>query len=311
MPEPRILYFNHDNPNASGGVRTIYRHVRHLVRNGLPAFVVQGSSRFQPNWFSEDVPTLASQSMALYPEDVVIIPEDHRQALDALKSLDVRKIVFCQNHYYAFTGLGQHRSWAEMGIKTVFASSEVIAGFLQSMMGWNDVPVVHYAVDPGMFKPLKKELQIAYMPRKRPLEANFICNLTTRLLGSAADVRWVPLDGVSETAVAKALGESAIFLSLSRLEGFGLPPVEAMACGCVVVGYHGQGGLEFASPENGFWCEEGDPIACAQLLYRVVDMVRQDNPEVQRVLRGAAATAARYTLERQEQELMQFARSVL
>jgi glycosyltransferase involved in cell wall biosynthesis len=30
-------------------------------------------------------------------------------------------------------------------------------------------------------------------------------------------------------------------------------PAEAMASGCIVVGYTGTGGLEYATPQNGFW----------------------------------------------------------
>ena len=45
---------------------------------------------------------------------------------------------------------------------------------------------------------------------------------------------------------------ATIFLTFSNQEGFGLPPVEAMACGCLVVGYHGHGGKEFLKPEWSF-----------------------------------------------------------
>ncbi|OIH83329.1 hypothetical protein BLJ79_14605 [Arthrobacter sp. UCD-GKA] len=41
------------------------------------------------------------------------------------------------------------------------------------------------------------------------------------------------------------LRRSSIFMSLSDRDGFGLPPAEAMATGCFVVGYAGGGGNEF------------------------------------------------------------------
>ena len=48
--------------------------------------------------------------------------------------------------------------------------------------------------------------------------------------------------------VANALQEALLFLSCGHPEGFGLPLAEAIACGCLVVGYHGLAGRDFALP---------------------------------------------------------------
>ena len=48
--------------------------------------------------------------------------------------------------------------------------------------------------------------------------------------------------------VASALQDALIFLSCGHPEGFGLPLAEAIACGCLVVGYHGLAGRDFALP---------------------------------------------------------------
>ena len=48
--------------------------------------------------------------------------------------------------------------------------------------------------------------------------------------------------------VASALREALLFLSCGHPEGFGLPLAEAIACGCMVVGYHGLAGRDFALP---------------------------------------------------------------
>ncbi len=53
---------------------------------------------------------------------------------------------------------------------------------------------------------------------------------------------------------------------MSHREGFGLPPVEAMSAGALVVGFHGGGGLDYATPRNGFWRSEGDLVGCADAL---------------------------------------------
>src|SRR3546814_8449758 len=59
-----------------------------------------------------------------------VIPEPWDGLMRRLKPFPVRRYVFCQNHYYAFHGLADARSYADAGIDTVFCCSEVIAAFL-------------------------------------------------------------------------------------------------------------------------------------------------------------------------------------
>ena len=46
------------------------------------------------------------------------------------------------------------------------------------------------------------------------------------------------------------MGEYRYFLTLSPAEGFGLMPLEAMAMGCVVMGFDGYGGRDYMSPDH-------------------------------------------------------------
>ena len=48
--------------------------------------------------------------------------------------------------------------------------------------------------------------------------------------------------------MAQELREALLFLSCGHPEGFGLPLAEAIASGCLIVGYHGLGGRDFALP---------------------------------------------------------------
>ena len=178
--------------------------------------------------------------------------------------------------------------------------------FIESAFGCGDVPVIHNAIPLDVFKPAKKKLQIAYMPRKRPFELDFIRNLFNRLYGQYKQVPWVCIDKMDETEVAEVLGESAIFLSTSLYEGFGLPPLEAMACGCIVVGFHGYGGLEYATDDNGFWSEEGNLIECAKTLGHVVALIDNDDEKIGEIKEQALKIAHEYNFIRQEKELMAF-----
>ena len=104
------------------------------------------------------------------------------------------------------------------------------------------------------------------MPRKRGLESKFIKGLFRSQYPNLKSIEWVPIENKTRTECAEILKESAVFASFSFLEGLGLPPLEAMAADCIVVGFHGLGGAEYANSKNGFWVEEGDYFGFARQL---------------------------------------------
>jgi glycosyltransferase involved in cell wall biosynthesis len=59
------------------------------------------------------------------------------------------------------------------------------------------------------------------------------------------------------------MGEHRYLLTLSPVEGFGLPSLEAMSRGTTVVGFHGNGGLEYMR----------DGINCAVAAYPQFDAI--------------------------------------
>ena len=48
---------------------------------------------------------LFEKDLKIFPNDIVVIPEDHNAALEAFGKVAVKKYVFCQNHFYIFKGL--------------------------------------------------------------------------------------------------------------------------------------------------------------------------------------------------------------
>lgn len=89
----------------------------------------------------------------------------------------------------------------------------------------------------------------------------------------------------------------------SLTEGFGLPPLEAMSAGCLVVGFAGGGGREYARPANGLWCSEDDVESVIHALARALDML-EDRPRLagEYVAQGLD-TARRYSRDRTRRAL--------
>ena len=99
----RIIYLAYDSEFPSGGIKVIYRHVMQLVKKRFPAFVVHNRNGFKLPWFSMEVPVLyADQGLEIFPNDYVVIPEDHPNAFHVFRNIPCKKFIFCQNHYYIF-----------------------------------------------------------------------------------------------------------------------------------------------------------------------------------------------------------------
>ena len=81
-----------------------------------------------------------------------------------------------------------------------------------------------------------------YEDIKQAIQIN---NLRTNLI----DWTIIDLNQLSHSEIAQTMNKSIIFLSSNLDEGFSLPSIEAMASGCLVIGYTGKGGNEYFKEE--------------------------------------------------------------
>ncbi len=305
MNDRRIIYVLEPFDSPFGGVAIIYRHVELLAARGYSAFVHLPE---QPtvDFYASRAPLLVG-GFSLRSSDILVIPEILGWALRQFKPLPVRRLMFCQNHNHLPAGVAGPAVLAEWGVDGVIASSEIVRAHLQAVYGLQNVPLLPCAVDTSRFSPARsKQRQIAFMPRKLPHDAVFIQAEFKRSHPRYADVPWVAIDGVTQTEAARMLGESAVFLSLSHRESLGLPPLEAMACECLVAGYHGEGGREFATSQNGWWAASGDSRACIDGLAAALDVLERDGEPLAARRLAMAETVARYGERRMEAELLAF-----
>lgn len=309
-----LLFACPDNPEPSGGVRTIYRHVDLLNRNKIPATILHNRGGFRPAWFEHSTPIAYLNETNAARDDIFVLPEIFGpQLADTLPH--VRKVIFNQNAYTTFKGYRIDRD-----IVTPYTHPEVIAAicmsednrqYLQAAFPKLRLFRLRYSIDPKLFHPAAKVRRIAFMPRKNAEDAVQVINLL-RLRGALRDYEVVPIDKLAEADAARIVRESLIFLSFGYPEGFGLPPAEAMACGCAVIGYHGNGGREFFLPEHSFPVTMGDIQEFVATVERVIVMHR-DQPETLKQLteRAAAFIAENYSPQREEQELVSCWRAIL
>ncbi len=118
-------------------------------------------------------------------------------------------------------------------------------------------------------------------------------DLAAAVVAAEHGERVVRLGRVSDADRAALLRGAAAFAYPSRYEGFGLPPLEAMAAGTPVVATS-VGALPEVVGDAGRLVPAGDPVALAEALAGVLD----DDGERQRLVEAGRANLARFDWDR-------------
>ena len=291
---PRIVYCLIETHAPRGGHKVSLRHVEALNELGFDAAARLPADRPVPSWIQHCASIEIGSE--LRADDILVLPEDATALLKRYASAPQRKVVFCQNHFGAAAqGLGLLTRDEAAAYRDYMACSRTVALWLSRFMAHDAVEVVPAFADERCFRPTNKEPAITCTPGKRPFEFAAIRTMVSRLYPGPNRWRWDALQSANEAEVARSFGRASLFLSLSRLEGLGMTTLEAMASGCVPIGFAGIGGREYATPTNGFWVEEDNLEGCADAIVRAMALVDRQSPAVAQMRAAAEETAARYS----------------
>ena len=280
-----IFYFV---PEAGifGGVKVAFQLVELLHRLGRPAVAVLPDGR-APTWFASRAPVVAeAEAMArIGPDDWLMLtwPPDHAR----LAALPGRRVNHCQG--------------TDPRMDAIFADEQVLVltcwrqatRWVHERFARLPVEVGISIADEFFFAGGRKlDELVAYMPRRGNA-------LARRCMRAARTLDFLPIDGVHERAVARLLSRAGIFVATAVGEEFGLPALEAMAAGCVVVSVPVKGGMEFL--RDGENCIVAD---ASELGERLDWIARPENASLRCVLRQrAVATAMAYRRVVQQRRL--------
>ena len=259
MNARRLLFVCYPDTNHTiGGVKQIYRQVELLHQQGWDAQVLQEQPGFRPDWFESGAPVLDVASyVASGPSaerDLIVLPETWLTNVPSYLP-GIPKVIFNQNAFYTFGLEGRcEESTLELyqhtDIKGVVTVSEDSHNLLVRGCGVaaDRCHVVLNGIDPSLFHaPALKLRRIVFMGRKHADHLRKVI-LMARRRPTLARYGFKELPRLKHEEVAQELREALLFLSCGHPEGFGLPLAEAIASGCLVVGYHGLGGRDFALP---------------------------------------------------------------
>ncbi len=340
----RLLFPVQGSNIPSGGRKFIYHVVDMLNEAGLDALVVHPAKGDHLTWFENQTrvgymldlfpnqkdrrkenrlkywwknfkkrrgqikSNPRSQQLNLRKTDVIVLPETRLPLLHRMPS-QCRKIIFNQNPYFTFSlnfppgHLPAPRYFGSdiLGMLVVSNLNMKMQKFVFPKL--NIVQGQLFVEEDFRYQAAKKR-QIAYMPRRGADESLAIFNMLW-FRGLSDEEAIVPIDEMSQAEVADALSESLIFLSFTHREGFGLPAAEAMASGCIVIGYSGNGGDEFFNPEFCYPIQQGDFVTFVDTIDNVLDM-SLNQPEKLDQMRDQASKFIRqhYSREASQQSIV-------
>ncbi|MUG05398.1 glycosyltransferase [Bombella sp. ESL0378] len=309
----RIIFLNcFPRDCITGGVKTTYRHALLLRRAGFEVQVMQPDG--PPSWLDREMAALICSDVTnLTANDLIVFPETLNGWYSKMirAPLQGKKVIFCQNPYYFFTYGPSKQNLKEWGVQYILSPGAYCTRMIQSVLGVDNVLITPPVVDGTLFTPQPKSLQIVVSYRKWVGQENVVdyAGLMREMLHlkypQFTHISWIALQNNSEAETADIMGRSAIVLSLGRLESLGITALEAMAAGCCVVGYHGGGGIDYATAQNGFWHSPEDVEGVVDSLARAITGFSSGDPLLPKMLEAGHRAAQAYAPERVSATLKQ------
>lgn len=298
-----------------------------LHNASYPAFLV--SSEAVPESLAGDLPVIPLKDLQLKQGDRWIVPEGWPMFLGPGMSGNADCALYVQNWAFLHGLLPEKLTWPSLPLRMISVSYPV-AVFIEETTGL-DAPVISPAINPELYfppakhqKPLSRDekVRIAWMPRKNKNLASQIRAIFEARLSKNGNrlPEWIAIDNLSPADVGETMRHSDIFLITGFPEGCPLPPLEAMACGCIVAGFTGIGGWDYMRqgyPEawepyfnlpqttwgqNGFFVPDGDVWGASKVLEEAYNSLFSD---LSLQLRKAGfETAAYYNAAHQRDQVL-------
>ena len=310
----RIFYLCPDVAEPSGGIKRLYTHVELLRENGYDAYIMHVKKGFKLHWFDSQVPIVYPSDLPLSSfdsGDTIVIPEGVPLVMKQLKALQVKKVVIALSFAYIFRDMPIRENWKDYGINWVMANNKITRDFIQWSMGIENVHIIGTSVDHNIFyyDPNMKREQAAYIKRKDTLSP-VVEKVLKSKDASFHELGFTAIENLKLQDYARVLRESKIYLTTSTAEGFPLPILEAMACGCLCIGFDGVGGKDFiveSGPQQNFVLAKSmNLIDLSGKLAELVEMIKRNDPAIETIRQNALATAAKFSLEIEKKSVLEF-----
>ncbi len=327
--KPRVIFVTQD-AGVGGGHRVIFHHLNSLARSGhsCELWNLVGP----PDWYSLDsrVRVRAFSSYAelveeLEPQEAIKVATWWETAepvwLSAVRhGLPAYLVQDIESSYYPKSPALQARALASYRPEfNYLTNTTLLRDRLQELFSY-DATDVGLGFDSQTFAPgdgRRDEKTVLVAARGEPLKNfGYAAEILRRLVEAGWRVRAFGLDRSlvsdlkidefhlrpTDAELAELYRSSSLYLSTSIHEGFALPPIEAMACGCTVASTDAVGNREYLRDMvNLIEIPHGDAQAAAERIIRTT----ASGELVQRMRKSATRTAAEYQWDRIDARLIE------
>ncbi len=269
-----MIYYFLPGTGIFGGIKVGCQFLELLLSLGASGTIVTPEGR-APEWFATTVPFINEHQAfsRIQPRDVIMfsLPQDYPR----LRQLAGTLVCHCQG--------------TDPSLDPVFADPEVRVltcwkqAFDLVQQRFNRTPIdVGISISDCFFLDgtTKHDTRVGHMPRRG-------YSITRACMRRNPHLDFIPLNGLHERKVAEKLKQSGMFLATSEGEWFGLPALEAMAAGCLVLSVPVRGGTQYLHDEDN--CLVKDAAHLPDSLYQIS---RPENDDLRTELRYRAVAAA-------------------
>ncbi len=266
---------------------------------GFDAWIVHQKYPFRATWHGYEAPTLwLSERPRFTPEDVLVIPEVMHQVMQQTARFSGERVVIALSWSPTYWNLPAGQTWASFGIRRVITKSPVIQEYLRWCMGLEATLISEYVTpERYYYKQETKRPKICYLTRKER-SATWLQQVLQAKGAPFTGFEWMPLRELSEDEYARHLREATVYVTTNMQEGMNSSVLEAMACGCLVVGFSGIGGGAFMRSEgpgqNCFLVENGNVPELGRRLETVLRKLADQPVAFSDVVENGLETARAY-----------------
>ncbi|SDA67038.1 hypothetical protein SAMN02927914_02107 [Mesorhizobium qingshengii] len=205
-----------------GGIKVGFQFAQLLSEAGAPIAVATPGG-LAPSWFRCGQPVVDRQNILANagPSDTLVFSLPHDYPM--LKATGARLIFHCQGTDPLIDPVLHDRD------VTILSCWEQAARYARTVAGREAIDVGISIPDIFFYDGAAKDpCLVAFMPRRG-------ATIAERAMKHVRHLRYVPIDNDTEEVCAATMKRSGFFLATAVGEWFGLPALEAMAAGCVVV----------------------------------------------------------------------------
>jgi len=285
----------------TGGVKIILQHCDFLNKQGYQAFPVHAGN-FTVGYHEHATPhiTLKQALKIMREEDIVIIPEMMPYVVSQFKCKT--RISLVQQR------LGNPPDFQALGYTHILCISDLL---LQETTHYSALPkfLVMNGIDLSAFKPdpaIREVNRVIFLNFKNADLANRVVGKLNPEIKNRVNI--LGLDAVyKQHELIEQFQRTDVFMATAFPEGFSLPPLEAMACGCAVVGCTGGGAGQYMHDnKTALVVPDGD----VDQFVKALEAILTDNALKERIREAGIQEAKNYSVDRMERELLVFAEKI-